>query len=200
MIVSDEAFEYLKWQAGDIYDLHADRAKWQAAYEAKLQAQYENIAPWLPKQCAGILDIGSGLGGIDILLRRHYGFGCDIQLLDGFSSPAKPTRSDCMHSDIKVAWKFHWDNDVRSFGAFKFDNCPGRFGLVVSFAAWCFHFAPNDYLDDYLANQCAPSATFILDVRRSRPEWDAQLAKRLIEVAVIHEAPKFQRKVFALAA
>lgn len=201
MIISDEAFEYLKWQAGDIYDLHTDRAKWQAAYEAKLEAQFENIAPWLPQNCRlHVLDIGSGLGGIDAVLNSLVPGGIYPYLMDGFEGDPQPVFSDTPHNDMNVAKRFLRENGVPVCKTISVrDPQPIGFNLVISFAAWCFHIQPLAYFD-YVALCCMPGSVVILDVRRNRPEWDLQLASRFVEVAVIHEAPKFQRKVFALAA
>jgi len=34
--------------------------------------EYETIRPALPELCSTVLDIGCGVGGIDVLLHRHY--------------------------------------------------------------------------------------------------------------------------------
>lgn len=200
MIISDEAFEYLKWQAGDINDLHADRAKWEAAYAAKIEAQYAEIAPWLPKPCWTVLDIGSGLGGIHIPLKSNHGWNYLAVLLDGDNGRSCPGKSDEPHNSADVARRFLAANGVGRVSCMTPDCLrPVSPDLVLSLAAWCFHFAPITYLD-FVTERCKPDSIIILDVRRGKPDWDADLESAFEEVAVIHEARKFQRKVFRLAA
>lgn len=198
MIVSDEAFEYLKWQAGDLYDLHTDRAKWESSYEAKLRAQYENIKPWLPSvdgKPVDVLDVGSGLSGISILLNEHYSGAVVPVLIDGADDKPKMSRHAETHSHSGIARRFLEANGLTLVG---FGLLPIKFDLVISLSAWCFHFGPAVYLD-FVTKCCTPDTVIILDVRRGKTDWNIDLAGPFREIAVIHEAPKFQRKVFRLA-
>ena len=68
MIVEDSHFAYLKLQKGALHGLADDRAAWLAAYQQSLVEDLASMAPYLPETCRNVLDVGSGLGGIDVLL------------------------------------------------------------------------------------------------------------------------------------
>jgi len=73
MIIDKKHFAYLVNQHGRVAHERNDFARWKQAYESSLLAQYLSVQSFLPSQCGSVLDIGSGLGGIDIHLSRHYG-------------------------------------------------------------------------------------------------------------------------------
>jgi hypothetical protein len=105
MIVSDEAFAYLAVQRGRINDLRHDRAAWQGAYEASLAEDMADLEPWLPERCTAILDIGSGLGGIDVHLARHY-IAPELWLLDGDAGLPPVIEAAVPFNDMSAARRF----------------------------------------------------------------------------------------------
>jgi len=199
VIVSDEAFAYLSLQRGAISDLRGDRSAWEAAYQASLQADFEDLEPWLPMFCEAILDVGSGLGGIDLLLARHY-VSPEVVLLDGFNDPAEHSRHDRTFSNASAALRFFEANGGPRPGFIDTDfreaHDVDQFDLVVSLHAWCFHFPPEAYLDAVLG-LCAPGARLILDVRNEKGDWLECLNHRLIPVGIARRAQKFTRRVYA---
>jgi hypothetical protein len=66
--VSDPAYEYLAVQVGALSDLRHIRPTWELEYHRILRTRLGEILPHLPKSPKTIMDIGSGLGGIDVLL------------------------------------------------------------------------------------------------------------------------------------
>ncbi len=202
MIISDEAFEYLKWQAGDIYDLHTDRAAWAEAYERKLLDQLDSIAPSLRsvRPCKRILDVGSGLGGINAWISRFYDLQPEVMLLDGDNGIAKTERNGIPHNSMTVARKFLADNGVMKVRTMTPEILkPSNVDLVISFAAWCFHIPPVTYLD-FVAKCCKKSTVIILDVRKVRADWLAQLRERFEDLGEICAVGKASRRRFRLAA
>ncbi len=200
MIISDEAFEYLKWQAGDIYDLHTNLGAWQSAYETKLETQLACIKEVLPQRCRRILDIGSGLGGIDALLTWELD-SLEIVLLDGDNGISKTDRNGIPHNSMEVARRFIEDNGrhVRLRTMTPETLEPVKVDLVVSFSAWCFHIPPATYLD-FVAKCCKKSTVIILDVRKVRADWLAQLCERFEDLGEICAVGKASRRRFRLAA
>lgn len=203
--VSNEAFKFLVLQKGRLDDKRDDRAAWEAAYREALNHNYAAIAPHLPERRSvrgmpNFLDIGSGLGGIDILISRHYGGEAIPCLLDGVKDKPVMTLHRCTYNDMDVAQRFHADNG--SIPITWVDpkmkplpplSCPVF--LVVSFGSWCFHYAPELYLEYALANS-TKRATFIIDVRKDKPEWKRMLDANLRLKAVVHGAIKFDRCVY----
>ena len=191
IVVEDSHFAYLKIQRGSIWRMTGERQVWQKAYEESLQRQFDSIKPYLPETCNQIVDVGSGLGGIDILLSRHYG-GCPVCLIDGEDDPPTMELHRKTFSNFQVAKDFLAKNGVKDVST----TMVRETDLVVSFGAWCFHFPPLLYLPTVAP--CSEFATIILEVRKDKPKWDAQLAAVFGEPIVIHSSLKFERRVYGL--
>ena len=199
--VSDEAFPYLRAQKGRLDRLANDRSAWQAAYEADLERSLVEMGPHLPKVCWAMLDIGSGLGGVDVLLYRHYATEPWVNLLDGLDDPPEMKLHRETFSSESVARKFLRSNGVRAdriryFGP-EAQDFAAPYDLVLSLGSWCFHYEPNQYLPRLLAGGGLDShARVIVDVRKGKEDWQRQLtAARLVPIAIIREAEKYNRMV-----
>lgn len=200
--VSDEQFEYLRLQKGSLFELSHDRERWQAAYEQELRQTYEGLRPHLPEPCWGVLDIGSGLGGIDVLLTRHYQPDPPyIHLLDGEDDAPRMKLHRQTFNSMKVARGFLIANGVRSDRISYFTTAtevlPRPYDLVLSLGSWCFHYPPETYLPLLLSGGGLHSdSVLIMDVRNGRREYAQQIDQALEQVAVIKEAAKYTRTVF----
>jgi SAM-dependent methyltransferase len=200
--VSAEHFEYLRLQKGRLFELSQDRERWLAAYENDLQQTYEGLLKHLPDPCWGILDIGSGLGGIDILLTRHYEPDPPyIHLLDGEDDEPRMKLHRQTFNSMRVARSFLVANGVRSDRISYFTTAtevlPRPYDLVLSLGSWCFHFPPDTYLPLLLSGGgLHMESVLIMDVRTGIPEYAEQIAQSLERVAVIKEAAKYTRAVY----
>jgi hypothetical protein len=201
-VVSDEAFAYLRLQKGRLEPLADDRKRWHIAYEHALLSDYMEMRAHLPAQCWGLLDIGSGLGGIDVLLSRHYGTQPYLYLLDGVNDPPEMKLHRETFSNERVARGFLRSNGVRSdrIGYYGPDATSVRapYDLVLSLGSWCFHYEPNVYLPRLMAGGgLHVDSRLIVDLRRDKPEWEAQLfGVGLRALAIVRESAKFRRIVF----
>lgn len=174
MIIEKKHFAYLVNQRGEVAHERGDFAVWQQAYQRSLEAIFQNIRPVLPAGCGSVLDIGSGLGGIDILLSRHLGSSTHFCLLDGDNNDPEVKWSFQPHNSMSVAFDFLHKNGVTNVSSVE----PGRldtrekgeFDLVVSFAAYGFHIHPGNYLED-LKKVTHSGTVIILEVRRSKEDW-----------------------------
>lgn len=205
IVVSDSQFDYLRLQKGSLFDLSSDRERWRAAYEQELLQTYTGMQKHLPDPCWGVLDIGSGLGGIDVLLTRHYGADGPpyIHLLDGESDAPRMRRHRETFNSMRVAREFLAANGVRpdriSYFTTATELLPRPYDLVLSLGAWCFHLPPDTYLPLLLrGGGLHMDSVLIMDVRTGKPEYAEQLAQSLERVAVIREAPKYTRGVYRL--
>lgn len=201
IVVEDSHFEYLRLQKGKLHDISNDRKRWHIAYEHDLVSTYYEIRPHLPASCWGFLDIGSGLGGIDILVSRHYGDDPYVNLLDGEDDPPEMKLHRQTFNSMRVARDFLTKNGVKSsrFGYLttRADFVMKPYDLVMSFGSWCFHYEPNVYLPLMLAGGGLHSDSVIIaDVRIDKPEWARQLDERLDRVAEIRRSAKFTRSVY----
>lgn len=171
--VSDAAFPYLVAQVGELDSFSDDRKLWEDAYNSKMEGRLENISPHVPANLSSILDVGSGLGGIDILLHRSFG-GPRIVLMDGDTGKSVSRRHDVPFCSAEVALDFQRDNGVHDATFMRCDAPVARpFDLITSYRAWCFHIAPRVYLE-YVLRCCHADTRVILDVRR-RSDWEDEL-------------------------
>lgn len=198
VIVEDRHFEYLREQKGSIRDFASNRRAWQVEFERKLRADYAGIAPHLPASCGSILDIGGGLGAIDALLVEKYGSACEVCILDGERDPPTMQLHCKTFNDIRVTEDFLKKNGVVRFSYYAPDRLenPRPFDLIISLGSWCFHYAPAAYLE-FVTACCRAGTTLIIDVRKGKPDWSADLDRRFkLRAALMHLSPKFVRKVF----
>lgn len=172
MIIEPKHFEYLVIQHGRVSDERHSFAKWKAAYLASLDSIFESFRSVLPERVGSMLDIGSGLGGIDVLLSRHYDHP-RIYLLDGLDDPPEVKSHHKTFSDSNVMLDFQRKNGT--LYPCHTDVVPGtKLDLVVSFSAFAFHIPPTTYIDDLKAST-HDKTRLIFDVRRTKEEWLAQL-------------------------
>ena len=54
------------------FESNLDKERVKKAYIADMNNDYETLKDHLPDTCRSILDIGCGVGGIDVLLFNHY--------------------------------------------------------------------------------------------------------------------------------
>lgn len=201
--IDPEHFEYLRIQKGNLDKYAHDFADWKRRYQTDLQHAYEAIAPWLPQTCGELLDVGSGLGGMDVLIRRHYearGQEPLVALLDGWDDPPKMRVHRETFNSMRQARNFQVKNgcfplrfEAYSPGVAKF---PRAFDLVVSFGSWCFHYPPSEYLPRLLESGVHNGTVLILEVRRDRPAWWDELRRDLVPWELITEKPKWVRWAF----
>lgn len=190
--VSPEAFAYLEHQRGKLWDLRQDFPAWLKAYKGQLDAAFKAMRDHLPAEAPDhILDIGGGMGGIDILLSRHYQAHPTICILDGADDEPGMVRHSETFSSARVASEFLIDNGVPEVRiqhiapadpgeAVAKARAEGKpltpyFDLVISFSSWCFHYPPATYLE-WLSGKLRPGATLIVEVRRGKG-WEHELAR-----------------------
>lgn len=199
MIVEKKHFTYLVNQHGRVAHERGDFAVWREAYESSLQAIMENIRPVLPRDCGSLLDIGSGLGGIDVALSNHYRNQAHVCLLDGDETSPEVKWSFEPHNSMTVAFDFLHKNGVTnlsSLGPGNLDKWRGEpFDLVVSFAAYGFHIHPGNYLSD-LQKVIHDETVIILDVRKRKEDWLRTFLETFGEPKVLERAEKYVRLAF----
>src|SRR5262245_16355932 len=195
--ISDEAFRYLAIQQGGINDLADNRAEWERAYHDAMHDTYRSIKPYLPARTNRVLDVGSGLGGIDVLLNKHYWNELEVCAVDGLSDePIVNLHANTFNSE-RVTREFLKANGVRrvSYYAPTALPTPSPYMLIVSFASWCFHYPPGHYLH-FVRQSLRPGGTLIVDVRRERPKWREALDTRFQFLDCVWRGKKTDRLVY----
>jgi SAM-dependent methyltransferase len=177
------------------------------AYQDDLQREHTQMAPFLPASVGRVLDIGCGLGGIDVFLHRHCSGGFDLTLLDregrsgsfyGFQAEA------AYYNSLAVARALLCANgvpDARIATAdLDRDGFPGErpYDLVVSLLSWGFHYPVDVYLSRVLA-ALAPGGVVIIDVRKGTDGEQQLQAAFGAPPRVIADAPKHRRLALSRA-
>lgn len=199
MIIEPKHFTYLVNQHGRVSHERDNFDRWKSAYEQDLESIYANIVPALPARCGSVLDIGSGLGGIDIHLHRHYDGDARIVLLDGDNGDPQVVWSYAPHNSFNVGYDFLHKNGVSNVNSI----LPGYlhewsgepFDLVVSFAAYGFHIHPGLYLDQ-LQKVIHDDTVVIFEVRRAKTDWREMFEHAFGTPRVLETAEKYERLAF----
>lgn len=188
--------EYLVLQRGDIEHLSSDDERWHCAYNRRLDETFRSIRPFLPPDCRSVLDIGSGLGGINVLINAYYEGNLHVCLLDGEKDPPVMRAHRRTFNNMEVARDFLWKNGVASFSYYTPAlGEPRPFDLITSYRSWCFHYPPSVYLD-FVVSCCHRDTMLIIDLRRGMPEWYDDLLKPFRVVGAVHASEKCDRIVF----
>lgn len=195
MIIEPTHFEYLSIQRGEVSDARHDFEKWKLAYLGSLREIAESIWPMLPEKCERVLDMGSGLGGIDLLLSKRFKTAT-FDLLDGTDYKPHVYNHNIPFSNEAVALDFHKKNGNERVECVWPRIPEGRtYDLILSFAAYCFHIHPINYFDQ-LRRAARPDTRIIFEVRRERRDWLAQLVKEFGKPVVMAKREKFVRVGF----
>ncbi len=195
--VTDAARPYLTIQRGKLWFLRDHPKLWDAAYNENLYNAYKTIREFLPNECNEILDVGSGMGGINILTNRHYGGAVNVSLLDGINDPPVVQKHKITFSNSAAAKEFLNKNGVREVEAIdplqaQHSKSQIKYDLIYSFGAWCFHFEPDIYLR-HVVSACKPGTVLILDVRNNKTEWIENLQVWFGKGEVIRTSEKFTK-------
>jgi methyltransferase family protein len=196
MIIEPSHFEYLVIQRGEVSDKRHNFKAWKTAYETSLMDIFTSIHPVLPQRCGSVLDIGGGLGGIDLHLVSHYGPDTQVCVLDGLDCPPKVNWHNQPFNNAEVTKDFHRKNGNENIEVvFPRPDPPRKFDLIVSFAAYCFHILPCDYFE-VVAESMHENTVLIFDVRRQSPDWLKECIVMWGKPIVLQRREKFVRLAF----
>jgi hypothetical protein len=203
LIIPENAFPYLVAQRGALDDMRGDRALWCRKYLEIIDSEMRLIESYLPTTCEAILDVGGGMGGIDVLLSRHFN-GCHVSILDGLSDPPMVEAHAETFSNMGAASEFLTINGLTSFDfidANQANPTAGRFyDLVVSFKSWCFHVEPARYLKFVESCVIQGKTKLIIDVRKQPEHLGAEymrvLTKHFRHIGCIFRGIKFETHWF----
>lgn len=166
-----------------------------ADYSRMIHTDFEMIHPHLQPRVSRILDIGCGIGGLDVLLYRTYREcpGLKIDLLDRTDSHTIPRYGFLQgmefYNALDASSAVLRKNGVPA-GAFQSldagaeDVFPrGPLDLVISIASWGFHFPLSTYLEQ-VERVLAPGGRLILDLRRDQGQ-EEELASAFADLKCI---------------
>jgi SAM-dependent methyltransferase len=195
--LTSQSIEYLLRQKGELEQHMANDGPdyWVQAYEAQLNetlAQLERAR----SNPLRVLDIGSGLGGIDLRLMQTS--DCYCVLVDGENAGPHMEQHNIPFCSRAAVVQFMADNGIgeRRYAYYNPSELPdeGPFDLVISLRSWCFHYGPEVYLD-YVKRNTVPGAVLVLDVRKGS-DWRACLRSHFFEIEVLERSDKYERAHF----
>lgn len=194
LAIKKASFDILLNQRGDLYHLRGDKQKWMDAYHEEIQKTiYQiNFAP------SHVLDIGSGLGAIDVCLARLYSSHCT--LVDGEKEDLKVKRHAEPFCNRDAVEEFFGDNEVQRerwqyLAPEQISDSDPLYDLVISTRSWCFHYPPEAYLS-YVQRHTVPASIILVDMRRHKKEWRERMRASFEEMGVCEEHEKFLRIVY----
>jgi len=184
---------------------------WEEVVSGRIIREYTVLAPHLKKvNCECVLDIGCGLGGMDVLLAKRHGTKM-IHLLDGNGKGPKRLK---YNEDVTEPW-----NNVTDAAIFVAHNTGGLKPppsvmahlvgerrkmmmvppptLIMSLWSWGFHYPLSAYLD--LVKRY-PDALVLLDLRNSsRVDGFTEIKEAGYKlVADVENTKKSRRAIFKL--
>jgi len=175
-------------------------------YSADVRKDYEIIRDYLLDSAKAILDIGCGLGGIDVLLYQHYrSSGINLHLLDkegiaekvyyGFNAEAAHysslllTRELLKLNGVPIDRASTYDIATEGFP----NQC--KFDVVISLYSWGYHYPVSAYLEP-VRTSLASDGIIILDVREET-DGKEQLAKHFTVCRDICIGSEDNRRILA---
>ena len=162
--------------------------------ENLFKSEIDTFKNFLPRTCNNIMDIGCGLGIINILLNKFYNDKISFYLLDknridkkikyGFSSDYES------YNDLNETKRILLENNISESNLFLFDvekdiQIDSKIDLVISLKSMGYHYPFETYLQ-LLLKCCNENTIFIFDV--SVDTFDEILFKKYFEnIETIYE-------------
>jgi SAM-dependent methyltransferase len=198
LIIDTDHLRYLQLQRGALWDYSHDLPTWLTLYHHSISKDANAIQLASPRHVKSFLDVGSGLSGVGILLKRFWD-GAEAYLLDGEDDDSVVEKHAQTFNSGAVTRDFWQVNNAQLAGYFTPDTLDKvplmHFDLVFSLQSWCFHFPPDDYLD-FVASRTSRDSVLIVDVRHNRKEWIKQLERYFRATQVIQRSTKCDRIVW----
>lgn len=174
-------------------------------YISEVNSEYDYIADFLPKKCCKVMDIGCGVGGIDVLINQRYDNIVKLYLLDKTEINKqvfyKFNSTGAFYNSLETAKKMLSINglsgDRITLMEARKDNkilVDDKMDLVISLLSWGHHYPVSVYLDE-VDRILAPHGLLIMDVRAGTSGLD-ELQKRFSLSKQIYQCDKYRRMLF----
>jgi SAM-dependent methyltransferase len=191
-----EVAAYMKAQKG----IDAFEARFKA-YPIAVEQEFETLSEWLPDACESFMDIGCGLGLVDVLIARATG-AKTIFMMDGDGSvmPKMGFKSGTRAwGNVRMGQMLVQKNLPTSVKVATLTPDPTHrlsVDLIVSLKSWGHHYPVETYLDLAKAS-LSEGGVLILDLRRGRGGRETLEKAGFCHLDTVFENPKRQRMVFA---
>jgi len=163
-----EAIEYIKAQRNSLQRAKLATDKYHTdQWVASCQAEADWLLKHVPKGGV-LLDIGCGLGGIDVLLAPHFDH---LHLLDGtgwderragYQQSTHPWNSLDLTREIMIMNGLHDKTTLIEYR----ERPDIHVDVVISTTSWCYHYRSEEYLS-WVAAILKPGGHLCVDLRFS---------------------------------
>jgi SAM-dependent methyltransferase len=170
-------------------------------YFREMMQEFNQIRPALPAECRSVMDIGCGLGGIDVLIDRHYGGRPTFSMVDKDGSSPRIYHGfeaeGAFYNELSATREFLAMNGVDGSRVRTFDVNAGAFpeetgfDVVLSLLSWGFHYPVATYAEA-VRSRLSPSGVLVLDVRLGTGGEEA-LSRLFGRIDVLQATPKYAR-------
>lgn len=144
-------------------------------YHNDLKDGYDKMSDYLPSQADNILDIGCGLGGINLFLNEHYDGVPNHYLLDKnemteifYMFNQKAAAYNSLETTEAFLRKNGIEHKKLKTVDISTDEYPLQtdFDLIISLLSWGFHYPVDTYLED-VKKSLSNRGVVIIDIRKS---------------------------------
>lgn len=169
-------------------------------YYNDMEKDYQEIQPHIPDDAENVLDIGCGLGGINLFLSSDYNGDVNHYLLDkteiskifyGFR------QTPAAYNSLNVTKEFLTSNGIDNerlttidISRDEFPTDP-NFGLIISLKSWGFHYPLETYLNG-VKKALNEDGKLIIDLRKETNSLDI-LNKNFDQIVTIIDSKKYVR-------
>jgi len=178
----------------------------RSGFVNEIIGEYEQIKKYLPDKCESILDIGCGLGAIDVLLYKHY-VRCKLNMVDMDFLDPNPTygydRNKSYYNLFSLTDKvlrtngIDTKNDCYMINAKNGKELPEmeKQDLILSILSCGYHYPVNVYIEE-ISENIKDKGLLIIDLREiSYEEQIKDIRKYFKYIDVLRTENKAKRIV-----
>jgi SAM-dependent methyltransferase len=163
MNVPEICIEWIKLQRSGYKDIRQE-------FIENIEKEYELMKPYLPDKAELILDIGCGVGGIDVYIYNHYDVP-HMFLMDSELVSREPIygfdRGVSYYNSFDATKALMMANDVYNFSLLNLDiriDTIKNIDLIISILSWGYHYPIDKYIKQ-VDTALSENGTLIIDIR-----------------------------------
>ena len=165
----------------------------------EFNSEFKEILKYLPKRIKNVVDIGSGIGIIDIYLNNHFSNDINFTLIDknhiekkvsyGFDAKGQFYNNFNLTKDFLLN---HGINNKKLIlvDADEKDDIDNKFDLVISLLSMGYHYPISQYLD-FLKKNTHSETVFIFDIANEYSKLN-DISKLFQKIEVIKESSEIR--------